>query len=231
MSRKDFMGRLQELLVDIPAEERVEAMAYYHSYFEDAGEENEERVIRELESPEKVADIIKAELAEGLRNQGAAEEAGKQGAAEGAKPDPWGDVGYDKKGKQEKDNTVKIVLTVLLAVVTSPLWLSLLATIIGMIGGVLGCLIGLGVGLVAAALGLCVGGFALLGLSWAEFGSGMASSGFGLAGMGFLMLALALLGAVLCAWMFGRLLPWTFRGIVSLCRKAFPKKKVGGYAS
>ena len=55
MNRQEFMRRLDQLLEGIPEEEKREAIAYYTSYFEDAGEENEEKIIRELESPEKVA--------------------------------------------------------------------------------------------------------------------------------------------------------------------------------
>lgn len=53
MNRQEFMRRLEQLLGGIPEEEKREAIAYYTSYFEDAGEENEEKIIRELESPEK----------------------------------------------------------------------------------------------------------------------------------------------------------------------------------
>ena len=62
MSREEFMARLEQLLNDISLEERQEAMDYYAGYFEDAGVENEDNIIRELESPEKVAQTIKAGL-------------------------------------------------------------------------------------------------------------------------------------------------------------------------
>lgn len=62
MSRKEFMDQLEQLLSDIPKEERTEALTYYNGYFEDAGEENEESIIQELESPQKVARIIKADM-------------------------------------------------------------------------------------------------------------------------------------------------------------------------
>ena len=42
MNRQEFMRRLEQLLEGIPEEEKREAIAYYTSYFEDAGEENEE---------------------------------------------------------------------------------------------------------------------------------------------------------------------------------------------
>ena len=62
MNRQEFMRRLEQLLEGIPEEEKREAIAYYTSYFEDAGEENEEKIIRELESPEKVAATIRADF-------------------------------------------------------------------------------------------------------------------------------------------------------------------------
>ena len=48
MNRKEFMERLEVLLAVIPEEERQEALKFYTDYFEDAGEENEAQVIREL---------------------------------------------------------------------------------------------------------------------------------------------------------------------------------------
>lgn len=62
MSRIEFIEKLESLLSDIPSDERKEALQYYNNYFDDAGEENEEKVIKELGSPEQVAAIIKADL-------------------------------------------------------------------------------------------------------------------------------------------------------------------------
>lgn len=62
MKREDFISQLERLLEGVAEEEKKEALSYYRSYFEDAGEENEERILKELESPEKVAATIKADL-------------------------------------------------------------------------------------------------------------------------------------------------------------------------
>lgn len=62
MSREEFMRQLEWLLEDVAEEEKKEALSYYRSYFEDAGAENEQRILKELESPEKVAATIKADL-------------------------------------------------------------------------------------------------------------------------------------------------------------------------
>ena len=60
MSRTEYMRELDALLQGISKEEREEAMQYYNDYFDDAGSENEEKVIEELGSPTKLAETIRA---------------------------------------------------------------------------------------------------------------------------------------------------------------------------
>lgn len=62
MSYEEFMRELEVLLAGVPVEEKEEALQYYADYFADAGKENEEQVLRELESPQKTAALIKAGL-------------------------------------------------------------------------------------------------------------------------------------------------------------------------
>lgn len=62
MNREQFLKELDFLLQDISPEEREDALFYYEDYFAEAGQENEEKVIRELQSPERVAALIKAGL-------------------------------------------------------------------------------------------------------------------------------------------------------------------------
>lgn len=62
MNRVEFLKELEELLQDLEAEERMEALAFYDSYFEEAGELNEPIILRELGSPAKVAKSIKIDL-------------------------------------------------------------------------------------------------------------------------------------------------------------------------
>lgn len=81
MSRWEFMRQLESLLSDISPNEREEALQYYNDYFNDAGRENEQEVIKALGSPEQVAKIVKDGLADnpvigeftenGFLNQGA----------------------------------------------------------------------------------------------------------------------------------------------------------------
>ena len=55
MNRKEFLDELAFLLQDIEDVERDEAIQYYQDYFDEAGIENEQQVINELGTPEKVA--------------------------------------------------------------------------------------------------------------------------------------------------------------------------------
>ena len=64
MNKTEFLEQLERLLYDIPEQEREEALDFYRSYFEDAGEDQESNVIQELGNPGKVAAIIKADLEE-----------------------------------------------------------------------------------------------------------------------------------------------------------------------
>ena len=76
MNRIQFMTELAALLQDISVEERVEAMKYYNDYFDEAGEENEEEIVRELGSPAKVAAEVKAGLGEASSDAGEFRETG-----------------------------------------------------------------------------------------------------------------------------------------------------------
>ena len=69
MDKENFLLQLEKLLYNIPAEEREEALEYYRSYFEDAGEENEAMVLEELGSAQEIALSIKEGLSEGASRE------------------------------------------------------------------------------------------------------------------------------------------------------------------
>ena len=63
MTRAQFMNELRERLDRLPSDEREEALAYYEEYFDEAGVDHEQDVIRELGSPASVASRIYADRA------------------------------------------------------------------------------------------------------------------------------------------------------------------------
>lgn len=76
MNRSEFMFQLAQLLADLSQAERSEALKYYQDYFDDAGPENEARIIEELISPEAVAASIKAGLSSDESDKGEFSERG-----------------------------------------------------------------------------------------------------------------------------------------------------------
>lgn len=60
MNKKLFLDELHRLLSDLPPEERNQAIKYYEDYFEDAGPENEQAILKEIGSPQELANQIKA---------------------------------------------------------------------------------------------------------------------------------------------------------------------------
>ncbi|MFJ5564620.1 DUF1700 domain-containing protein [Lysinibacillus xylanilyticus] len=63
MNRASFLKKLRGKLQRLPAHEIDAALAYYEEYFDEAGEENEHRVIQQLGSPSHVASQIMADYA------------------------------------------------------------------------------------------------------------------------------------------------------------------------
>ncbi|MGE8001363.1 DUF1700 domain-containing protein [Lysinibacillus sp. NPDC093190] len=63
MNRASYLKKLRGKLQRLPAHEVDAALAYYEEYFDEAGEENEQRVIQQLGSPSHVASQIMADYA------------------------------------------------------------------------------------------------------------------------------------------------------------------------
>lgn len=243
MSRKEFMEQLEKLLMDIPQEEREEALTYYNGYFEDAGEENEASIIQELESPEKVARIIKADVGPeedieysesgysdtrfrrkeevGRREQ---DEGTRKNSKEEGRSNPSSfQFESEKTALREKDNS-RTILLVILAVVTCPIWIGLLGGLFGLAVGAVATVFSFLLVIVVLVFVFYVVGFVLIGVGISMFTLGSIGVSMGLIGVGCLMLAVGILGTVASVWLFGRFCPWMFRGIVSLCGRLFQRR-------
>ncbi|MDD6067022.1 MAG: DUF1700 domain-containing protein [Firmicutes bacterium] len=58
MNKEKYLAELSKKLRRLPRQEYMSAMAYYREYFEDAGPEMEEQVIKDLGTPSEVANEI-----------------------------------------------------------------------------------------------------------------------------------------------------------------------------
>lgn len=136
MNRREFMDELRVLLKNLPYGEQEDALQFYEEYFDDAGTENEQRVIKELESPEAVAKKI-------IQNSPSVPAQREWHTASGDKTSPGGrntsssempgDSQYDSSVfeqyyrnqqmmNQQKSNNWVLWLVL---IVTCPLWISL----------------------------------------------------------------------------------------------------------
>lgn len=234
MTKQEFMYRLAQQLISLPPEERVCALKFYDEYFADAGEENWEAVLRDLGSPEEVARTIKEDFAQ--RNPGY-----DPGSQYTYRPGPQYQPGQGRQTyTTNPDTRVRqgsgqpqvyrrgmsggaVALVVVLLVLGSPIWLTLLLVALGLIIGLVGLVIGLVVAAVTATGAMVLGGVAC---AWAAVTALALTPGLRLLGLGggLIITGIGLLAALLGIWIAAHVLPALFRGLVDLCRRPFHRK-------
>lgn len=115
------------------------------------------------------------------------------------------------------DNT-KLIVGIVIIIVTSPIWIGLVAGIGGILFGILAALAGIILGFGAAGIALMITAFL----------SSSVAGGILLVGTGMLLLALAIVLVIPLVLFCGRFLPWLVREMVNLVKRLFGKR---GYAS
>lgn len=229
MNRVEFMAELERLLADLPEDERQAAVQYYADYFADAGAENEAEVIRELGSPEKTAESIKADYygrtfdESRFEHKDYMEKYGQQASGQQTSgQQSAGPAGASVEGKKPwTSRGLKILLIVLIAIVVWPVSLGLICAVLGILAAVV-CLFA---GLVIAAVCVMIAGgvTAVTGLlmSVAYPPAALMTTGIGL--LLFVLGLIATVGTVkLCMIVY----PAMLRGFVELCRRPIHGKAV-----
>lgn len=234
MNRTEFMERLERLLWNISDSEREEALQYYNDYFDDAGEENEAKVIEELGSPDQVARKIKAgcsDSASEYSEQGyedtrfrTAQEVIPKEEVERAQANGGSSRADMNHRRSSEANTWKVVAIILLCILASPIIIPIGAAIFAAIAAVV-----LGIG--GVCIGIVVAGFTILIVGIVLIGTGIAeifvtpAVGLALTGVGCLIFALGILLSLFTIWCCVKILPWLIRGIVGLV--SYPFRKAG----
>ena len=214
MNRVEFI-ELERLLADLPEDERQAAVQYYADYFADAGAENEAEVIRELGSPEKTAESIKADYygrtfdesrfehkdymeKYGQRSSGQ-QTSGQQAAG------PAGASGEGKKPWTSRG--LKILLIVLIVL------------------GILAAVVCLFAGLVIAAVCVMIAGGVTV-VAGLLMSVAFPSAALMTAGVGLLLFVLGLIATVGTVKLCMIVYPAMLRGFVELCRRPIHGKAV-----
>lgn len=232
MSRNEFMEELGRLLYELPIVEREEAIRYYESYFEEAGADQEQVVLEELGSAERIAAQIlrdyRMENGSGMyTEQGYKETENKTNV-----PMQY-ESGENKKENESAGSGITItkkgmsggalVAVILLAILTFPIWISVIATAFGLLMGLFGAGIGITVGFSVGGIGCIIGAVVAFVFGIVKIftvpvvGAGLIAMALILFGVGCLMIAAV--GGII------KLIIWIVKGIINLLSRIFHGKK------
>jgi len=169
MNRSEFFKRLEQGLTKVSKEERDAALDYYNEYFDDAGAENEQKVMEELGSPVQIAARIKADSAV-KRLEGETKPSMKKG--------------------------ISAVWLVILAIFAAPIALPLAIGAAGLAIGLLAALIGVVIALVVSVAAFFIGGVVVIFSGIAVIATSVPVAIFSI-GVGLLVLGISLLLGIL----------------------------------
>lgn len=169
MNRSEFFKRLEQGLTRVSKEERDAALEYYNEYFDDAGPENEQKVIEELGSPAQIAARIKADSA--VKQLEAAE-------------------------KPSMKRGISAVWLVILAILAAPMALPLAIGAAALGIGLLAALIGIVVALIAGVAAFFIGGIVVIAAGIAVITTSIPTAIFSV-GVGLLVLGVSILIGIL----------------------------------
>lgn len=169
MNRSEFFIKLEQGLTRVSREERDAALCYYNEYFDDAGPENEQKVIEELGSPAQIAARIKADSAV------------KQ-------------LQTDTKPSMKKG--ISAVWLVILAILAAPIALPLAVGAAALAIGLLAALIGIVIALIACVAAFFIGGIVVIAAGIAVMATSIPTAIFSV-GVGLLVLGVSILIGIL----------------------------------
>ncbi len=169
MNRSEFFKKLEQGLSKVSKEEREAALDYYREYFDDAGAENEQKVIEELGSPAQIAARIKADSAV-RKLEGDAKPSVKRGISA-----VW-----------------LVILAILAAPIALPLSIGAAALAIGLLASLIAVVIALVVGVAA----FFIGGIVVIAAGIAVIATSFPTAIFSV-GAGLLILGVSILIGIL----------------------------------
>ncbi|MDD6572231.1 MAG: DUF1700 domain-containing protein [Thermoflexaceae bacterium] len=164
MNKEEYIQLLKKNLIHVSDAEKEDAIQYYTEYFEDAGTENEEAVIKELGNPVILARKIAAESAIKEIDEVRQERVSTKSS----------EVITETSGEIEKrghDGIWKNLFVILLLLCSFPVWLPLsivavvLAFVLILVAGIFVFVVALtgGIGIVAGIAGILAGVAGLFG--------------------------------------------------------------------
>lgn len=202
MDKQTFLRRLEEGLRQLPPEEREDILAYHREYFQDAGPEQEAKVIQELGDPDLLARRLLSEY-------------GEQPPASPPPPPP-----SQPQPEAPKKKRPSGVLVAILAVLAAPIALPLAAALGAVAIALAVAALSVALALMAVIVGVLVTGIALVALGVSALAL-YPPAALVVLGAGLVCCGLGLFGVMPVV----RLIQAMFRGLASLFRKALSRRK------
>lgn len=202
MDKQTFLRRLEEGLRQLPPEEREDILAYHREYFQDAGPEQEAKVIQELGDPDLLARRLLSEY-------------GEQPPASPPPPPP-----SQPQPEAPKKKRPSGVLVAILAVLAAPIALPLAAALGAVAIALAVAALSVALALMAVIVGVLVTGIALVALGVSALAL-YPPAALVVLGAGLVCCGLGLFGVMPVI----RLIQAMFRGLANLFRKAFFRRK------
>ena len=211
MTRNEFLAELKKHLQSLAEAEQEEAIRYYEEYFDDAGPENEARVIEELGSPAELARDIIANSTFSIAKTSAQQTEGE------AKGRQFKRMGPEVKQKSTGGKALFWALLILSSVIWLPLLFGAVVTVLALLFSVIITVLAL----VVSCIVLLVGFFLGVPMLVSSPPDGLLLVGMALGYLGAMLLFGSL--TILC---FKYLVPWCWKQCKRFFR--FLKEKCGG---
>ena len=245
MTRKVFMEILEKMLSDVSFNDRYDALSYYKEYFDDAGITEDMVVPESVGTPEQIAMRLKKSINSGEnitseninvggtynrdntsgsyntnQNTGSSYN-NSQNAGQYSYNNSQNTAQYEynnagQYNKKNDERVIKIIVAIIIAAVTFPIWS-------GIILGILGTIIGIVCGLGGTIIGLGVAGISLIIVAIVS-GYGFATSVL-LMGIGLILFGVAILLVIPEALFCIKFLPWLFKQVAELIHKITGRKE------
>lgn len=241
MTRKVFMETLERMLSDVSFNDRYDALSYYKEYFDDAGITEDMVVPESVGTPEQITMRLKKSINSGENitseniNIGGTYNRDNTSGSYNTKQNTGNSYNnsqnagqysynnsqntaqyeYNNAGQYNKKNderAIKIIVAIIIAAVTFPIWSGILGVIIGIVFGLGGTIIGLGVAGISLIVVAIVSGY------------GFATSVL-LMGIGLILFGVAILLVILEALFCIKFLPWLFKQVAELIHKITGRKE------
>lgn len=245
MTRKVFMETLERMLADVSLNDRYDALSYYKEYFDDAGITEDMIVPESVGTPEQIAMRLKKSINSGENISGENNNIGgtynrdntsgsyntnhninngynnSQNAGQYSYNNSQNAGQYEynnasQYNKKNDDRTSGMIVAIIIAAVTFPIWS-------GIVLGILGVILGVVCGLGGTIIGLGVAGISLIVVAIVS-GYGFATSIL-LMGIGLILFGIAVLLVVPEVLFCIRFLPWLFKQVVELVHKITGRKE------